>query len=52
MWVSVREAAVIYKVAVRTIREWIKSGKVKSQKLDNGRLLVRIEESGADENKS
>ena len=50
MWVSIREAAVIYKVTVRTIREWIRSNKVESHKLSNGRWQVRIKED-TDEDK-
>ena len=50
MWVSIREAAVIYEVTVRTIRDWIRNKKIDARKLDNGRWMVAVEEGANDDN--
>lgn len=42
MYATIREAAVIYKVTVRTIREWIRLKKIDAYKLSNGRWMVKV----------
>lgn len=45
MYATIREAAVIYGVAVRTIRYWIRNGKIDAYKLANGRWMVKINDN-------
>ncbi len=46
--VTLKEAAVIYGVTVRTMREWIKNGKVYAYKLENGRWMVGVQDENKD----
>lgn len=34
MWYSIKEAAELLGIKVRTVREWIKKGKIKAEKND------------------
>lgn len=46
--VTLKEAAVIYGVTVRTMREWIKTKKVYAYQLENKRWMVGVEDENKD----
>jgi len=43
--VTIREVAAYAGVQVRTVREWIRRGKIKASKQDNNRLFISFEEA-------
>jgi excisionase family DNA binding protein len=43
--VTIREVAAYAGVQVRTVREWIRRGKIKAIKQDNNRLFISFEEA-------
>lgn len=42
---TIREVAAYAGVQVRTVREWIRRGKIKAIKQDNNRLFISFEEA-------
>lgn len=42
---TIREVAAYAGVQVRTVREWIRRGKIKASKQDNNRLFISFEEA-------
>ena len=50
MYVSVKEASVIYGVSIRTIRKWVEDKKIDFYKAENRRVMVKVEEEDEDEN--
>lgn len=42
---TIREVAAYANVQVRTVREWIRRGKIKAVKQDNNRLFISFEEA-------
>lgn len=42
---TIREVAAYANVQVRTVREWIRRGKIKAIKQDNNRLFISFEEA-------
>lgn len=40
MYYTIRQASNLLKIKVRTVREWIRLGKLKADKQDNGRWRI------------